>query len=402
MVAMVFAGPQTKSFCQSKAAPTGDQHRQYDFAAAGHSTPYRLYVPSRYDGARLYPLIVVLHGGGRDENTDFDTTDLRKLAEERSVIVVSPLGCNRFGAYGNIYPVVFSAAAAAETIRIQPTSSKLDCQAAVAPSGTPGSQSHSVPASASDYVEVPAGFITDPHVSALSEQDVMNVVALVRKEYRVDPARVYLLGNSMGGIGTLYLAAKYPEVWAAIAPAGGPIAVWSYPFERLRDFHVAVRLVHGELDEHANPHWSQVLFERARKVGVEADLAVVPGGDHSHAWAMALPQTFDWLLRHQKPAMTGENASQSINAPASVPTFPPLGFQLGMDPDEVGKIVLVGIRQNRFYIFTTPGFKQDFQLLFNELMAGLPEGEADPRTAPLEGPTCELRVRVRAASQSRP
>ena len=339
MVAMVFAGPQTKSFCQSKATPTGDQHRQYYFAAAGRSMPYRLYVPTQYDGTRLYPLIVVLHGGGEDENADFDRTDLRKLAEERSVIVVSPLGCNRFGAYGDIYPAVFGAAAGAETIRNQSPASKLDCQAVAAPSGTPENQSHSVPPNASDYVEVPAGFITDPHVSALSEQDVMNVVALVRREYRVDPSRVYLLGNSMGGIGTLYLAAKYPEVWAAIAPAGGLIAAWSYPFERLRDFHVPVRFVHGEFDEHANPHWSQVLFERARQVGVEADLTVVRGGDHGHAWVMALPQTFDWLLRHQKPPMNGENASQSIDAPASTPanapTSPPPGSESSVRSPEV-------------------------------------------------------------------
>ena len=76
--------------------------------------------------------------------------------------------------------------------------------------------------------------------------------------------------------------------------------------------------------------------------------------------------------------------------------------KLGMDPDEVGKIVLAGIRQNRFYIFPDPGFRQDFQLVFNELMAALPEGEENPHMAPLEGSNRELRTRVRAASQSRP
>jgi poly(3-hydroxybutyrate) depolymerase len=304
MVAMVLAGVQTKSFCQSKAAPTGDQHRQYDFAAAGCSMPYRLYVPSQYDGARLYPLIVWLHGSGDDENDDFDTTDLRKLAEARGVILVSPLGYNRYGGYGDIYPVVATheMAAAAEAIGAASRSGEAP---AVAIKGTGGDQSHFDPAITADYVEIPAGFLVDPHVGLLSEQDVMNVVGLVRKEYHIDPARVYLMGNSMGGVGTLFLAARYPEVWAAVAPAGGPIAVWSYPFERLRDFHVPVLFVHGGLDEHANAHWSQVLFERAREVGVEADLSVPPKGDHNYGWATVLPQTFDWLLRHQKPSMNG-------------------------------------------------------------------------------------------------
>ena len=33
----------------------------------------------------------------------------------------------------------------------------------------------------------------------LSEQDVMEVLALIRKEYTIDPDRIYLLGHSAGG-----------------------------------------------------------------------------------------------------------------------------------------------------------------------------------------------------------
>lgn len=308
MVAMALAVVQSKSFCQSEAAPTGDQHRQYYFAAAGRSMPYRLYVPTQYDGARLYPLIVWLHGSGDDENGDFDTSDLRKLAEARGAILVAPLGYNRYGAYGNIYPVVgdHAMAEAAEAIGAASGSGKVP---AVAPRGTAGDRAPltAVPVIA-DYHEIPAGFLVDPHTAQLSEQDVMNVVGLVRKEYRIDPTRIYLMGNSMGGVGTLYLAVRYPEVWAAVAPAGGPIAAWSYPFERLRDFHVPVRFIHGKLDEHANVHWSQVLFERAQAAGVEADLSEPPTGEHAYAWTLVLPETFDWLLRHQKPSIPDAQA----------------------------------------------------------------------------------------------
>ncbi len=56
----------------------------------------------------------------------------------------------------------------------------------------------------------------------LSEKDVMNVLALVRKEFKVDDRRIYLMGHSMGGAGALHLAVKYPDIWAAVgvmAPA---------------------------------------------------------------------------------------------------------------------------------------------------------------------------------------
>merc|ERR1711862_1017579 len=47
-----------------------------------------------------------------------------------------------------------------------------------------------------------------------SEQDVLNVLAIVRKEFTIDDARIYLMVHSMGGAGTLYLGAKYPNLWA--------------------------------------------------------------------------------------------------------------------------------------------------------------------------------------------
>jgi predicted peptidase len=51
----------------------------------------------------------------------------------------------------------------------------------------------------------------------LSETDVLNVLAMMKKEFNVDERRTYLMGHSMGGAGTLFLGAKYPAEWAAIA-----------------------------------------------------------------------------------------------------------------------------------------------------------------------------------------
>jgi predicted peptidase len=46
-------------------------------------------------------------------------------------------------------------------------------------------------------------------------------LAQTMKEFRTDPARVYLTGLSMGGHGTWYLAYRRPELFAAIAPLCG-------------------------------------------------------------------------------------------------------------------------------------------------------------------------------------
>jgi predicted peptidase len=55
-------------------------------------------------------------------------------------------------------------------------------------------------------------------------------LAQTQKEFRTDPARVYLTGLSMGGHGTWYIAYRHPEVFAAIAPICG----WVVDMDRFR------------------------------------------------------------------------------------------------------------------------------------------------------------------------
>ena len=293
--AIIGAGMAGEAFAVDKPS-TGDQRRSYHFDAAGQDMPYRMYVPSNYDGSRPYPLVVVLHGGGGDENGVFENSTLRDVAEARRVVLVAPLGYSRFGGFGDIYPVMLSKAVAQQARELKTRSAQAG--AADKP-GAPARPDQ--PAAPDDIVEVPANQLIEARAGQLSEQDVMNVVSRVEAEYWTDPRRVYLMGNSMGGIGTTYLAAKYPEVWAAIAPSDGPIAAAGYPFDRLRTYKVAALFIHGEKDEHANPKWSKALADAAQAEGVDARFLQVPGGSHVKAWTMVIPQTFDFLLAHTKP-----------------------------------------------------------------------------------------------------
>ena len=51
--------------------------------------------------------------------------------------------------------------------------------------------------------------------------DALEVLAAAERLYSTDRARTYLTGHSMGGHGTWYLGATYPDRWAAIAPCAG-------------------------------------------------------------------------------------------------------------------------------------------------------------------------------------
>jgi dienelactone hydrolase len=48
--------------------------------------------------------------------------------------------------------------------------------------------------------------------------DALEVLELATKQFNPDPKKIFLTGHSMGGHGTWYLGATYPDKWAAIAP----------------------------------------------------------------------------------------------------------------------------------------------------------------------------------------
>ncbi|AUD03236.1 carboxylesterase family protein [Spirosoma pollinicola] len=51
--------------------------------------------------------------------------------------------------------------------------------------------------------------------------DALEVLAIAKNQFNPDPQHIYLTGHSMGGHGTWFLGATYPDKWAAIAPCAG-------------------------------------------------------------------------------------------------------------------------------------------------------------------------------------
>ena len=126
-----------------------------------------------------------------------------------------------------------------------------------------------------------------------------SVLALVKEaqgKYRIDPARVYLTGVSMGGASAWHVAAKFPRAFAAVAPIGGGGSPGSA--ESLKD--VPVWAFAGERDEVVVDGCSR-LVASLQKAGGEAKLTVFPNVGHA-CWHLAYTNDlFDWLLAHKLP-----------------------------------------------------------------------------------------------------
>jgi len=185
---------ESRALAQSLANPSastwrakGDQKRTYHFKAAAADVAYRVVVPMSWDGKAKLPLVMFLHGAGNDESSYLDQNNKQmvSLAQQHGYVLVSPLGYQ--GAYGTFLrlPAVF---------------------------GQPAEAAKKIAAITPDTEAT----------NELSEKDVINVLELVLNEYPIDRTAMFLTGHSMGSAGTWYIAAKYSEYWAALAPMSGP------------------------------------------------------------------------------------------------------------------------------------------------------------------------------------
>ena len=247
------AAAAVKSGKDPFAGRTGDFKRHYLLDAAKEIMPYRMYVPKTYTGAKAFPLIVALHGLGGTEDSFFESYDkaLPPLAERHGYIVAAPIGYRVDGFYG-----------------------------------------WGVGAQRMDAAT--------QRVRELSEQDVMQVLQRVKRQYKIDENRIYLMGHSMGGIGTWAIAPKYPDIWAAIAPLSGigsPEAA-----ERIR--HIPEIIVHGDADPTVDVASSRTMVEKLKALGVEHKYIEVPGGLHSDVVAPNLPAVIEFFDAHKKGAKT--------------------------------------------------------------------------------------------------
>ena len=58
--------------------------------------------------------------------------------------------------------------------------------------------------------------------------DALEVLEIAKQKFRPDLQHIYLTGHSMGGHGTWFLGATYPDKWAAIAPCSGYASLKDY------------------------------------------------------------------------------------------------------------------------------------------------------------------------------
>ncbi|MGA9772578.1 MAG: hypothetical protein WBV94_26345 [Blastocatellia bacterium] len=224
------------------AAQRGELERAYR-AADGTLVPYRVYVPKSYDGASARPMVLMLHGALGNERYYFSNLfdpDLVKGEAERRGYILA-------GVNGR---------------------SRL------------------------------------PSYSGPSQEDSFEVINSVTRDYKIDPAKIYLTGHSMGGFGTWLIASSKPELFAAIAPMSSGTPVRGNELNALLEKVKAIPalIVHGARDGIAPPELSRTAAEAAKKAGMKVTLLEVPDADHISIIGASFPAVLDFFEKNAKPA----------------------------------------------------------------------------------------------------
>ena len=113
----------------------------------------------------------------------------------------------------------------------------------------------------------------------------------------VDKSRIYVMGISMGGMGTFDMAVRYPDIFAAAIPICGSVNP-----ERLKAAkQVKFRIFHGDADDVVTPEGSRQAYKTLKTVGADVEYIEFPGCNHG-SWnpAFNYPGFMDWLFAQKK------------------------------------------------------------------------------------------------------
>jgi poly(3-hydroxybutyrate) depolymerase len=220
----------------------GEVERAYT-GGDGRPVPYRVYLPAGYDGTRAFPLVVMLHGALGDERYFFG------------------------GMFG---PDVIKGEADRRGYIL------------VAPNGLGRFSRYTGPA----------------------QDDTFEVVKAVTRDYRVEDARIYLMGHSLGALGVWVVASGKPDLFAAISAISGAAPAQGEALDailkRLKDAPALV--VAGDRDGIAPPERSREMVVAAQKAGLKVTYLESAGADHVTVVASTFPAVLDFFEKNRKQA----------------------------------------------------------------------------------------------------
>lgn len=149
------------------------------------------------------------------------------------------------------------------------------------------------------YDRRPDDFDNLPYADTLTTELAM--VKAVLDEYlkkpEVDKSRIYVMGASMGGVGTYDIVAHYPEIFAAAVPICGAIAQGH--ISEAKD--VSFWIFHGDDDATVPVTCSRRAYRELKEVGADVIYREIPSGKHGiNFHVYNTPGFMEWLFSNKR------------------------------------------------------------------------------------------------------
>ncbi len=237
------------------------QYQRKEFIQGKDTLRYRLLLPENYEPTKKYPLVLFLHGAyerGKDNNKQL-----------------------RNGA----------------SLFLQPTNRKNFPSIVIFPQcpRKPGYWSSVI----LDATKKPYRF--DFNYSRAITQPLQSTLQLVHQliaENKIDTTRIYIMGLSMGGMGTLEAVYHNPNLFAAAIPicAGGDVTAFTEA-----QVKIPFWFFHGDQDEVVEVKYSRQLVARLKELNATVTYTEYLTVKHN-SWekALAEPDLLRWLFSQHK------------------------------------------------------------------------------------------------------
>jgi predicted peptidase len=251
-------------FClsiQIGAAQSGAVFEKRSFQSKkGIELPYRILYPANYNPKTSYPLVLFLHGAGeRGNDNEIQLVHGSSLFIENQTkfpaIVVFPQ-CRKESYWSSV-----------KIDRNQPPQSRFNY----------------------DYS-------SNPETEDLSA--VIELLSDLKKHHKLDKKRVYIMGLSMGGMGTFEALSRHSKLFAAAIPiCGGGDTTQVGNFAK----KVPVWVFHGADDSVVHADYSRSMVKAIEAAGGKVKYTEYPKVNHN-SWdnAFAEPELLSWLFKQRK------------------------------------------------------------------------------------------------------
>ena len=228
-----------------------------EFIFKGDTLLYRVMFPENYDKSKSYPLVLFLHGSGECGNDNE-----KQLVHGASLFTDS---VNRIK-----YPAIV-----------------------LFPQCPTNGSWVSLNEKPNDKFD-----IIDTKNPTKPIELANKLIDYYQKTEAVDAKRIYILGLSLGGMGTFDMICRYPRKFAAAIPICGGVNL-----ERLKKVRkMPIRIYNGGSDNVVSPEYSRNAYNELKAFGSQRVEHIEFSGVGHNSWtpAFAEPDFLNWLFSQRK------------------------------------------------------------------------------------------------------